>query len=563
MKTRKKRKTSLSFIMTMLVVCIVSLACAICVNLSVRHYQKSVEQNAITSSGQTVNQIKNMVSNYTVDMNEIMEMIRANMDGNNEDEFFHNLIAIRKDVEAIMIHTTNGTMMEYWSDGKEIKENLNINLSYEAIEGEQLHISAPHVQNLFQYYYPWVVTISEQREMENGEKVQISMDIRFSNIASYVDEAGIGAHGYCFIMDDEGNIVYHPQQQLIYAGLKDEETDFIRELQEGTHTKDGMIYTVAAVENCNWKIIGVSYVEELITSKVHMLTKMIIIILIIVIFTTAIAGTISIRNFSKPAKELVKAMKRFEKEGEQFAFDDVGGTLEIQSLSDSFGHMVLRIQALMDRVRQEEITLRKTELKALQAQINPHFLYNTLDSIAWMCEEERNKEAVEMVNALARLFRISISKGHELITIEDEIKHAQYYLKIQQYRYKNKFSYSFHVDQNCVDYLCNKITLQPLIENAIYHGLDMVDEGEISVHVYEDGEDIVMTVADNGVGMTEEQCESILRSDANHGIGIKNVNDRIKIYFGERYGLSVTSELDEGTTVEIRMPKILEEKHEI
>ena len=119
------------------------------------------------------------------------------------------------------------------------------------------------------------------------------------------------------------------------------------------------------------------------------------------------------------------------------------------------------------------------------------------------------------------------------------------------------------MDQNCVEYLCNKITLQPLIENAIYHGLDMVDEGEISVHVYEEGEDIVMTVADNGVGMTEEQCKSILRSDANHGIGIKNVNDRIKIYFGERYGLSVTSELEEGTTVEIRMPKILEEKHEI
>ena len=104
--------------------------------------------------------------------------------------------------------------------------------------------------------YGIIVIVYAQGEMENGEKVQISMDIRFSNIASYVDEAGIGAHGYCFIMDDEGNIVYHPQQQLIYAGLKDEETDFIRELQEGSHTKDGMIYTVAAVENCNWKIIG-------------------------------------------------------------------------------------------------------------------------------------------------------------------------------------------------------------------------------------------------------------------------------------------------------------------
>lgn len=563
MKKRRVRKKSLSFIMTILVVCIVSVACMVCANLSIRYYKKSVEQNAITSSKQAVSQIQNMASNYTADMNEIMEMIRDNMDGNNEDEFFHNLISIRKDVEVIMTHSLDGGMIEYWSDGMVIKENLKENLSYKATEGETLHISAPHVQNLFQYYYPWVVTISEQREIENGETIQISMDIRFSNIASYVDEVGIGAHGYCFIMDDEGNIVYHPQQQLIYAGLKNEEAELIRELREGSHIKDGVIYTVAPVVNCNWKIIGVSFVDELITSKVYMLTQMIIILLIIVVFTTAIASVISIRSFSRPAKELAGAMKHFEKEGEQFEFHEVGGTLEIQSLSDSFGHMVLRIQALMEKARQEEIALRKTELKALQAQINPHFLYNTLDSIAWMCEEERNKEAVEMVNALARLFRISISKGHELIPISDEIKHAQYYLKIQQYRYKNKFKYAFDVDEKCVNYLCNKITLQPLIENAIYHGLDMVDEGEIDIRVYEDGEDIVMTVTDNGVGMTQEQCQSILCSDANHGIGIKNVNDRIKIYFGQKYGLSVTSELDEGTSVVIRMPKILEEKNEL
>ena len=214
-------------------------------------------------------------------------------------------------------------------------------------------------------------------------------------------------------------------------------------------------------------------------------------------------------------------------------------------------------------LRQEEITLRKTELNALQAQINPHFLYNTLDSIAWMCEEERNKEAVVMVNALAKLFRISISKGHELITIQKECEHAESYLKIQKYRYKNQFSYEFHVQDSCKEYLCNKITLQPIIENAIYHGLDMVEEGEIVIEVAERGGDIVMSVSDNGVGMPPEQCREILHRDAKDktGIGIKNVNDRIKIYFGEGYGLKIESELDVGTKVEISMPKILEENY--
>lgn len=167
-----------------------------------------------------------------------------------------------------------------------------------------------------------------------------------------------------------------------------------------------------------------------------------------------------------------------------------------------------------------------------------------------------------MVNALARLFRISISKGHELIPIEKELEHARSYLKIQNYRYKNQFTYSFEVDENCLSYYCNKITLQPLIENAIYHGINrMIDEGEIIVRIYERGSEVIFEVEDNGVGMTEEQCSQILHREPGDksGIGIKNVNDRIRIYFGEQYGLSIESELDEGTKIIINMPKIRED----
>lgn len=259
------------------------------------------------------------------------------------------------------------------------------------------------------------------------------------------------------------------------------------------------------------------------------------------------------------------AMRDFEKNAEGFAFTPIGGTSEMMALSDSFGDMVVRIQELMTRVRSEEVALRKTELRALQAQINPHFLYNTLDSIALMCEDGRNKDAVDMVNALARLFRISISKGHELIPIQKEVEHAQSYLKIQKFRYKNQFEYGFEVEEQCLKYYCNKITLQPIIENAIYHGLNrMIDEGYIKIRIYEEGGDVVFAVSDNGVGMTKEQCESILKKEnnPNAGIGIKNVNDRVKIYFGERYGMKIVSELDEGTTVYIRMPKVEEGSYE-
>ena len=227
--------------------------------------------------------------------------------------------------------------------------------------------------------------------------------------------------------------------------------------------------------------------------------------------------------------------------------------------------MVLRIQRLMTTVREEEVNLRKTELKALQAQINPHFLYNTLDSIAWMCEQGRNADAVKMVHALARLFRISISRGHELIPVAKEIEHAESYLQIQKYRYKNQFTYEFDVDPACLNYYCNKITLQPIIENAINHGLDfLVDEGHITVGVSQEGDDIVFSVTDNGVGMSREQIAAIMQQDPGDrtGIGIRNVNDRLQIYFGRQYGLHITSELDVGTRVEIRMPKIREGDHE-
>ena len=173
-----------------------------------------------------------------------------------------------------------------------------------------------------------------------------------------------------------------------------------------------------------------------------------------------------------------------------------------------------------------------------------------------------------MVSALAKLFRISISKGRELITVREELQHAQSYLVIQSFRYKNQFSYTFDVDENLNEYLCNKITIQPLIENAIYHGIDrMVDEGCITVTVKQwedDPEDICITVRDNGVGMTGEQCRKILQKDRSDsgGIGVKNVNDRLKITFGEKYGLSIESELDVGTCVTVRIPKIKEEpKH--
>lgn len=568
-KTGWMGKISLTMIVTAAVVLIVLLVCCVSVITYFRIYRVSIEQNAVTSSEQAVAQVQFMMEDYLKTINETMEMIRKNMkkEESDKNEFLSNLIEIKKDVVAITAYDGNGSLSRCWvGDESKLKGRVLKNLSYIDIpkDSREIYISSPHVETMTENYYTWVVTIAQRMSDGEGNEIQVCMDIRFSHIAEYVDNVGIGQHGYCFIMDQTGNLIYHPQQQLINAGLKQENTRYINGMDNGFFRQDNVIYTVHSLSSGNWKIVGVSYVDEMITSKLDNMLRIVAFILAFVLLISFLVGFFSSKLISNPANELARAMREFEKDAENFEYCRVDGTREITSLSDSFGHMVVQVQNLMEQVREEEVSLRKTELNALQAQINPHFLYNTLDSIAWMCEEGRTQEAINMVNSLARLFRISISRGHELITIEKECQHAESYLRIQKYRYKNKFTYQFDVEPECLLYLCNKITLQPIIENAIYHGLDMTDEGRIQIGIKARGEDILMYVEDNGVGMDEERCKEILHKESSDrsGIGIKNVNDRIKIYFGEKYGLTILSEPDVGTRVEILMPKVLEEDYE-
>ena len=531
-------------------------------------YQQSLVRSAQTSSRQAVEQVSNTVAGYVSDMDGLLTLVKDTLEETGRDdqlrrEFFEDLLLIRTDVAAVTTYDSTGNLLDCRTLEHEPRENIYENLSF---QGQWLskygegYISQPHVESIFPGWYPWVVTMIEPLERD-GEEAWVALDLRFASISSYINNVGIGQHGYCFLMDESG-ILYHPQQQLIYSQLKSEDTDTLDDLPDGTYSESNVIYVLQTVEGSPWRVVGVSYVDELVTSNLWENFWLLALAAVAILLAALVSSIVISRALSRPLKGLSRAMRQFEKNADTFTYAPVGGAREVQELSESFGHMVVKIQHLMETVRREEINLRKTELKALQAQINPHFLYNTLDSIAWMCEQGRNDEAVQMVNALAQLFRISISRGHELIPIRSELRHAESYLKIQKHRYKNQFSYRFDVDESCLDFLCNKITLQPIIENAIYHGINgLVDEGEIVITLRADGSDVVFTVADNGVGMEEEQIQAILRKErSDHtGIGIKNVNDRLKIYFGEGYGITIDSEPDVGTTVTIRMPQVREE----
>ena len=553
-------------ILVSMVVGVVAVILLLCIALFLDRYRRAIVQNARTSSAQAVSQVSNTVENYLSDMSEAMHIVRQTL-GQTEarrDAMLNAFLNFRPDVVDVTSYDAAGQLLDCWALGRDPKEQITANLSFDyerARAGADVFMTAPHVATIFDRYYPWVVTMTARLDGE-GPAQWVSLDLSFASLSSYINNVGIGTRGYCFLLDDAGNLVYHPQQQLIYSGLKSEDTAALAGLDDGVYDNGTVITCVNSVGDSGWRVVGVSYVDELVDRNMAEMLQLSCVLGALVLACALLTSWVLSRLLTRPLRGLAGAMESFEADADHFTYHPVGGTREVRELSDSFGHMVLRIQQLMVTVRQEEINLRKTELKALQAQINPHFLYNTLDSIAWMCEQGQNADAVRMVHALARLFRISISRGHELIPIAKEIEHAESYLQIQKYRYKNRFTYTFSVDPACLDCLCNKITLQPILENAINHGLDlMVDEGKIEVQVCPDGGDILFRVRDNGVGMTAEQVQAILHRQPGDrtGIGIKNVDDRLKIYFGKQYGLRIDSVPDVGTCVEIRMPRVTQE----
>ncbi len=566
--TKKMRLATLTA-----VAIIITVAAVVAVSIIpfVSIYSSTVESDAgmalEQSARQTTMALGNLIDGMEGRLLNICREVRKSEDITDLDDRLSVAARLEESIEAICVYDMEGNTLSVGGSGHELKDQSSINLSYDGElfgSAENFAISLPHVQTLFREYYPWVVTIARREEGAlNGEDVYVAIDFRFSDISGYVDNIGIGAHGYCFIIDADGNLVYHPRQQMLYSGLIKEEVTRLTGMDDGTVRDGNVMRTILTLDSTGWRVIGVSYLDEVNATRDRTLSSVLLTTLLCCAGVAVLIAVIFSQIITKPVKSLIGAMRGFEEHPENYRYSPAPIHIaELQLISDSFGQMAWIVQSLMEKIRNEEALLRKTELKALQAQINPHFLYNTLDSIQWMCERGKNESAVRMVGALGKLFRISISRGHELIPIRDELKHVESYLIIQKYRYSDRFEYTFDVDESLGGYLCSKITLQPLVENAIYHGIEpLIDDGEIIISVKPDGDDILMTVSDNGVGMTAEQVEGLLkkeRSDSS-GIGIKNVSDRIKIYFGDSYGVKVESEPDVGTKITVRIPKITKE----
>lgn len=430
-------------------------------------------------------------------------------------------------------------------------------------------ISKPHVQNTYYEQHPWVITIATpiKVSIEGRQKESVLLvDMSLQGIHSICSNLNLGGRGYVYLMDEDGELVYHPQQAVVASKLKDEVSiDF----KNGPNSITGenlygeeqliMYKTLSFVD---WNIVGVSYLEEVTSRRSKVMKDVMltipIILMVIIWLSWFISGKISL-----PIMKLQRYMHKVEEGNLNIELQIPNGEREVQELADTFNKMVKQIKRLIEENHKEQEAKRQTELEALQSQINPHFLYNTLDSIMWMAEGEQNEEVVDLVTSLARFFRISISKGASVISVREELEHAKSYLLIQQIRYKDKFDFTITADEQVQEYRTIKLILQPLIENAIYHGIEyMVDKGHIHIEAYIDNDFLVFKVEDNGLGVDEERLEELRQGNykttvsRGNGVGMQNVVERIRLKYGSPYGLTIDSEIEEGTLITLRLPLI-------
>ena len=321
---------------------------------------------------------------------------------------------------------------------------------------------------------------------------------------------------------------------------------------------DGKLYSISRSEKTGWTVVDCTNVKELL-SKSRQAQSVYVLTAIILVIVALLFSRFMARSITLPIQKLRDSMKKVQ-EGD-FSVSDVvvDSRNEIGSLTKSFDVMTHRIHELMEQNVHEQEEKRKSELKALQSQINPHFLYNTLDSIIWMAEGKKNEEVVLMTASLARLLRQSISNEDEVVPIANEVEYARGYLTIQKMRYKDKLEFQIEVDSSILYIPLIKLVLQPIIENAIYHGLKYKEsKGLLIVKGFMKDGNAVLQVIDDGVGMDEETLAHIYDKHKvnyhSNGVGVYNVQKRLKLYYGEDYGITYTSELGKGTTATITIP---------
>ena len=517
---------------------------------------------------QIINTSKQVVSNYELYFDSAIEVsnsIQTKIDNRNVlnekiaiRSYFDDVKSIKGEILSIALYDENGDLIVADSTF----DTVNNDNVYES-NSFQNAINEPMI-NIFSGVGfendRYAFTLSRYMSFNRSENHGVALiEFDFTKIVRLIYQSDLGENGHIAIFDRDYNVVYSSLPELIDEDLIETKNLVLGSAGVTINHQSFNLY-ISTITNTGWKVSVFTNNSQIYSVLYNFIIIVIITILLLSILYIFIVYVI-VKQVTYPLYRLQAEMNKVKDLNYDVNRSKLKkGSKEIIQLDATFNEMMRRIRYLADKLLQEQENQRKSELKALQNQINPHFLYNTLDSIIYMIDKGENQKAEEMIVALSKFFRISISRGKAIIPLKDEVEHVRNYLLIQKIRFGDQFTYSINVDPSLYQYSCIKLILQPLVENAIEHGLnDNESGGQIEIIGTQNESYIILKIKDNGYGISEDKLEQIYKSfhdDSIHqGVGLKNVYQRIKIYYGDEADIKIDSLFDEGTIISIYIPK--------
>lgn len=539
-----------------------------------QRFKLAIDKMAVSNTEATVESTVDRVNSDLLDIRQIFDAANYNIvqefDISSEKfaEQFSLLYEVNSDkIESLALYGNEGRLIASEPVAVE-KENIDVKGQdwYKNAESaiENVHFSIPHIQNLYEdglYRYHWVVSLSRYVDINDGEipgSGVLLVDMKYSVIEDVLKQINDSSEGiYYYMISRDGQMIYHPRKTEMARGLFEENSLKASGYEEGTYeiTTDGHKESVVVgnIAYTGWKLIGV-VPESVQTARINNFRYYIFTTIMVLMMMLLEGNRLISRKISKPIRKLDESVKTYEAGGKTDIY--IGGSSEIRHLGYSVQRSYERIETLMEEIIRQQNERRKSELDALQSQINPHFLYNTLSMMNWMAIRSNQMEISKVTLALSTFYRTALSKGEDVVTVENCIQNMQAYLEIQLTMHDNNFTVDWDIDPTIKNEKMPKLLLQPVVENAIEHGIDEKEDGDkkLFLSFRGNGDDVEITVRDNGMGMPQEKAETLVTYQAK-GYGLKNVNDRIRLLYGEKYGIQIFSAPDEGTTVVMRFPK--------
>ena len=484
--------------------------------------------------------LKNIINLLSVDADVRNFLISGNEDSKKSiEKMIYSILDSNKGIKNITVIGKNGNIVSSdKNNDMKISENMMKEKWYvDAINNSDMPVFNPSRKNSTSSMNSalWFLSISRDIKNSKGENLGVIVfDIKYEILERYLNSISFGKQIDNIIVDKNNNIIYYKDVKC-FADKK-----CLAKFSEKNKNKDTYLYETQ-IENTNWNLRSLANTNDLVTLKKNFSHIVIIIFLVSLAFSSIITFIV-ITKILRPLIKLENHMQNFENNLREFHLSEKTG-YEVQNLVEHFNVMVEKIKYL-----------REYEIKALHSQINPHFLYNTLDTIIWMAEFEDNEKVISITKSLANYFRLSLSNGHEKIPLKDEIMHTKEYLFIQKQRYEDKLSYFFNIeDESLLSIEVPKIIIQPIVENSIYHGIkNLSGNGIITIDVYRENSTVNISVKDNGIGF--EKAKQFKKSKTG-GVGFQNVDKRIKFYYGKNYGVFINkNSKTEGAEVIIKIP---------